>query len=145
MDHLQQLLRQNEAELAHALQWENEFQSEVQREKDILTAKNELHLALDKHSRRLHDADNQSEQLERDIKLLFETNRNSVLQARPSVEESVVVAKEQLDNHHHHEAGTAGINWRNRKGVKAGRRATTAGLHFCFYYYNVMYLSFVIV
>ncbi|XP_016350737.1 ras association domain-containing protein 7-like [Sinocyclocheilus anshuiensis] len=99
MDHLQQLLRRNESELAHVLHWENEFQSEVQREKDMLRQKNKLHLTLDKHSRRLHDTDNQSEQLERDIKLLFETKRNGVLQARPSVEESVVIAKEQLDNH----------------------------------------------
>ncbi|XP_052415906.1 ras association domain-containing protein 7 [Carassius gibelio] len=102
MDHLQQLIRRNEAELAEALHWENEFQSEVQREKDILWQKNELHLALDKHSRRLHDTDNQSEQLERDIRMLVETKRNGVLQARPSVEESVVIAKEQLDNHQHH-------------------------------------------
>ncbi|XP_059390582.1 ras association domain-containing protein 7-like [Carassius carassius] len=104
MDHLQQLIRQNEAELADALHWENEFQSEVQRERDILWQKNELHLALDKHSRRLLDTDNQAEQLERDIRMLFETKRNGVLQARPSVKESVVIAKEQLDNHQHHRA-----------------------------------------
>ncbi len=144
MDHLQQLLRQNEAELAHALQWENEFQSEVQREKDILRQKNELHLALDKHSRRLHDADNQSEQLERDIKLLFETNRNSVLQARPSVEESVVVAKEQLDNHQHHEAELQA----SIEEIEKELRLAEEQLQVCisvFINYNVMYLSFVIV
>uniref|UniRef100_A0A673JWX8 Ras association domain-containing protein 7-like n=1 Tax=Sinocyclocheilus rhinocerous TaxID=307959 RepID=A0A673JWX8_9TELE len=99
MDHLQQLLRRNESELAHVLHWENEFQSEVQREKDMLRQKSELHLTLDKHNRRLHDTDNQSEHLERDIKLLFETKRNGVLHARPSFEESAVIAKEQLDNH----------------------------------------------
>ncbi|KAL0188649.1 hypothetical protein M9458_015748, partial [Cirrhinus mrigala] len=104
MDHLQQLLRQNEAELAQALHWDNEFQFEVQKEKDMLRQKNELHLALDKHSRRLHETGNQSEQLERDLKLLIETKRNGVLQARPSVEESVVKAKEQLDNHQRHGA-----------------------------------------
>ncbi|KAK2914086.1 hypothetical protein QQF64_030057 [Cirrhinus molitorella] len=104
MDHLQQLSKRNKAELDHALHWEDEFQSEVQREKDMLRQKNELHLALDKHNRRLQDTDNHSVQLERDIKLLIETKRNGVLQARPSVEESVVMAKEQLNNHQRHGA-----------------------------------------
>ncbi|XP_067293554.1 ras association domain-containing protein 7b isoform X2 [Pseudorasbora parva] len=99
MNHLQQFFRRNETELAHAQYWENEFQSEVQREKDILRKKDELHLSLDKHSQRLHDTDSHCELLERDIQLLIETKRNGMLQARPSVEESVLIAKEQLDSH----------------------------------------------
>lgn len=98
MDHLQRFLRRNEDELAHAAYWENEFQSEVQIEKDTLRKINELHLSLDKHSQMLHDTDSQSELLERDIRLLMESKRNGMLQVRPSVEESVLIAKE-LDNH----------------------------------------------
>ncbi|XDV17908.1 hypothetical protein PO909_023701 [Leuciscus waleckii] len=99
MDHLQRLFRRNEDELAHVPYWENEFQSEVQIEKDMLRKKNELHLSLDKHNQRLHDTGSQSELLERDIQLLIESKRNGMLQARPSVEESVLIVKEQLDNH----------------------------------------------
>ncbi len=122
----------------------NEFQSEVQEKRTFYGKKNELHLALDKHSRRLHDADNQSEQLERDIKLLFETKRNSVLQTRPSVEESVVVAKEQLDNHQHHEAELQA----SIEEIEKELRLAEEQLQVCisvFINYNVMYLSFVIV
>lgn len=141
MDHLQQLLGRNEAELAHALHWENEFQSEVQREKDILRQKNELHLALDKHSRRLHDTDNQSEQLERDIKLLFETKRNGVLQARPSVEESVVIAKEQLGNHQRQGAELQA----STEEIEKELRLAEEQLQVCisvFITHNVVYLSY---
>ncbi|KAG1935082.1 ras association domain-containing protein [Pimephales promelas] len=99
MDHLQRFFKRNEDELAHATYWENEFQSEVQIEKDMLRKKNELHLSLDKHNQRLHDTDSRSELLERDIQLLIESKRNGMRQARPSVEESVLIAKEQLDNH----------------------------------------------
>ncbi|XP_051573514.1 ras association domain-containing protein 7-like [Myxocyprinus asiaticus] len=101
MDYLQQAVRQNEADLAHEQYWENEFRSEVQKENDILKQKNELHAALEKHSQMLHDKGNQSEQLEHDIKLLFERKRNGMHQARPSVEESVLIAKGKLDNQQH--------------------------------------------
>lgn len=141
IDHLQQLLRRNEAELANALLWENEFQSEVQREKDILRQKNELHLALDKHNRRLHDTDNQSEQLERDIRLLSETKRNGLLQARPSVEESVVIAKEQLDNHQHHGAELQA----SIEEIEKELRLAEEQLQVCisvFITHSVMYLSY---
>ncbi|XP_052007143.1 ras association domain-containing protein 7-like [Xyrauchen texanus] len=101
MNYLQQAVRHNEAELGHKQYWENEFRSEVQKENDILKQKNELHAALEKHSQMLHDTGNQSEQLERDIKLLFECKRNGMHQARPSVEESVLIAKGKLDNEQH--------------------------------------------
>ncbi|NP_922933.1 ras association domain-containing protein 7b [Danio rerio] len=104
MDRLQQAFRRSEAELAHAKFWEDEFQSEVQKEKDILQQKNELKIALDKQNRRLHDTDSQSEQLQREIQVLIETKRNGMLLVKPSVEESVVKAKEQLVNHQRHGA-----------------------------------------
>lgn len=98
MDHLQQALRRSEAELAHLPYWEKEFHSEIQREKDILKQKNELSIAIDKESRRQHDTETRTEQLERDIQLLVESKKNGMHEARPSIEESVTMTKRQLDN-----------------------------------------------
>ncbi|XP_051982622.1 ras association domain-containing protein 7-like [Xyrauchen texanus] len=98
MDYLQKALMQNEEELGHEHYWISEFHSEVQREKDIFKKRNELHSALDKQNRRLRDTGNQSEQLEHDVQLLIESKRNGLHQAMPSVEESVLIVKGQLDN-----------------------------------------------
>ncbi|XP_055065165.2 ras association domain-containing protein 7b [Misgurnus anguillicaudatus] len=97
MDHLQQNLRRNEEELAHLPYWESEFHSEVQRENDMLRRKNELNAAIDKESRRQHDTETLSEQLERDIQLL--SKRNGIHEASHSVEESVTIARRKLENH----------------------------------------------
>ncbi|KAA0723609.1 Ras association domain-containing protein 7 [Triplophysa tibetana] len=101
VDHLQQALRRNETELAHLPYWEKEFHSETQKEKDILKQKNELSIAIDKESRRQHDTETLTEELERDIQLIFESKRNGMHKTRPSIEDSVTLAKRQLDNLQH--------------------------------------------
>lgn len=101
MDHLQQALRRNDAELAHLPYWEKQFDSEFQKENDMLKQRNELSIAIDKENRKQHDAETLSVELERDIQLLTDSKRNGMHDARPSIEDSVIIAKRQLDNLQH--------------------------------------------
>ncbi|CAL1595454.1 unnamed protein product [Knipowitschia caucasica] len=91
MDHLEQVMRRNQAELAHEQYWEDELQAEVDREKGMRRKLGELHSKLDDCGRRLHDFSVRSDQLEQEIQ------RESQLQANSnSPEDSLDAVKAEL-------------------------------------------------
>ncbi|XP_062845782.1 ras association domain-containing protein 7b [Trichomycterus rosablanca] len=96
MDYLGETFRRNEAELAHLDYWESEYHAEVQREQSMLRQLREIHVALDDHSRRIHETETVCGRLERDSQLQAD-NRNGIRHAQVSVEESVGNVRAQLD------------------------------------------------
>ncbi|XP_031717897.1 ras association domain-containing protein 7 [Anarrhichthys ocellatus] len=67
MDTLELVVRRNQAELAHEHYWEEEFQVEVEREREMRNKLGELHAKLDDCGRRLHDFSVRAAQLEQEI------------------------------------------------------------------------------
>ncbi|KAK9516903.1 hypothetical protein VZT92_024811 [Zoarces viviparus] len=67
MDTLELAVRRNQAELAHEKYWEEEFQAEVEREREMRKKLGELHAKLDDCGRRLHDFSVRAAQLEQEI------------------------------------------------------------------------------
>ncbi|KAJ0029662.1 hypothetical protein NQD34_004659 [Periophthalmus magnuspinnatus] len=88
---LEQVMRRNQAELAHEQYWEDELQAELEREKGMRRKLGELHSKLDDCGRRLHDFSVRSDQLEQEIQ------RESQLQANStSPEDSLDAVKAEL-------------------------------------------------
>ncbi|XP_039989886.1 ras association domain-containing protein 7 [Xiphias gladius] len=67
MDTLEQVMRRNQAELAHEQYWEEELQAEVERERGMRRKLGELHAKLDDCGRRLHEFSVRSAQLDQEI------------------------------------------------------------------------------
>ncbi|XP_029378704.1 ras association domain-containing protein 8 [Echeneis naucrates] len=67
IDTLEQMMRRNEAELAHEQYWEKELQAEVEKERGMRRKLGELHAKLDDCGRRLHEFSVRSAQLEQEI------------------------------------------------------------------------------
>lgn len=101
MDYLGETFRCNEAELAHLDYWESEYHAEVQREQSMVRQLRELHVAIDEHSRRIHETETQCGRLERDIQVQAE-NRNGIRNAQVNMEDSVGKLRVQLDVAQHH-------------------------------------------
>ncbi|KAL7831012.1 hypothetical protein SRHO_G00305140 [Serrasalmus rhombeus] len=102
MDLLGEAFRCNEAELAHGEYWESEYLSEVQREQSMLKQLRNIHAALDEHNQRIHETENQSGRLQRDIQLQAENRKNGMRHARAGIEESMGQVRGQLDTAHRH-------------------------------------------
>ncbi|XP_018519823.1 ras association domain-containing protein 7 [Lates calcarifer] len=91
MDTLEQVMRRNQAELAHEEYWEEELQVEVEKERGMRRKLGELHAKLDECGRRLHEFSVRSAQLEQEIQ------RESQAEGRASgPEESLDTVKEEL-------------------------------------------------
>ncbi|XP_062245865.1 ras association domain-containing protein 8 [Platichthys flesus] len=91
VDTLEQVMRRNQAELAHEQYWEEELQAEVDKERGMRRKLGELHAKLDDCGRRLHEFSVRSAQLEQDIQ------RESQTEARANgPEESLDVVKSEL-------------------------------------------------
>ncbi|XP_036440219.1 LOW QUALITY PROTEIN: ras association domain-containing protein 7b [Colossoma macropomum] len=97
MDLLGEAFRRNEAELAHGEYWESEYLSEVQREQSMLKQLRNINAALDEQSQRIHETENQSGSLQRDIQLQAENRKNGMRHARAGIEESLGQVRGQLD------------------------------------------------
>lgn len=67
METLEQVVRRNQAELAHEQYWEEELQAEVEKERGMRRKLGELHAKLDDCGRRLHEFSVRSSQLEKEI------------------------------------------------------------------------------
>ncbi|KAM9753166.1 ras association domain-containing protein 7 isoform 1-T5 [Menidia menidia] len=97
MDVLEQLMRRNQAELAHEQYWEEELQTEVERERGMRRKLGELHSKLDDCGRRLHEFSVRSAQLEQEIQ------RESQAESKASMpEESLDAVKAELWNQERH-------------------------------------------
>ncbi|KAJ0069664.1 hypothetical protein NL108_011955, partial [Boleophthalmus pectinirostris] len=91
VERLEQVMRRNQAELAHEQYWEDELQAELEREKGMRRKLGELHSKLDDCGRRLHDFSVRSDQLEQELQ------RESQLQANSSSpEDSLDAVKAEL-------------------------------------------------
>uniref|UniRef100_A0A8C6T2E1 Ras association domain family member 7a n=1 Tax=Neogobius melanostomus TaxID=47308 RepID=A0A8C6T2E1_9GOBI len=88
MDLLEQVVRRNQAELAHEQYWEDELQVELERETGMRRKLGELHSTLDDCGRRLHEFSVRSDQLEQEIQ------REIQIQTTP--EDSLNVVKAEL-------------------------------------------------
>lgn len=97
LDALEQTMRRNQAELAQEQYWEEELQTEMEREHGMRRKLGELHAKLDDCGRRLHEFSVRSAQLEQDIQResLAEGNAN-----KP--EESLDAVRAQLKNQENH-------------------------------------------
>lgn len=100
MNYLGDKFRYNEAELAHGEYWESEYHSELQKEQNMLKKLKELNVALDEHSRRIHQTETQSERLEHDIHLQEHT-KNGMRHTQANMEQSLGQMKAQLDTVQH--------------------------------------------
>lgn len=96
MNYLEDKFRYNQAELSHGEYWESEYHSEVQKEQSMLKELREFNTALDEHSRRIHETENQSVRLARDLNLQ-ENRKNGMRHTQANVEQSLGQVKEQLD------------------------------------------------
>ncbi|CAJ1057405.1 ras association domain-containing protein 7 [Xyrichtys novacula] len=97
MDALELALRRNQAELAHEQYWEEEFQTEVERERGMRRKLGELHAQLDDCGRRLHEFSVRSAQLEQEIQ------RESQAEGKANgPEESLDAMKAELHIQEHH-------------------------------------------
>ncbi|MCJ8747349.1 hypothetical protein PDJAM_G00152490 [Pangasius djambal] len=95
MNYLEDKFRHNEAELAHGEYWESEYHSEVQKEQSMLKQLRELNVALDDHSRKIHETETHSGSLERDIHLQ-ENRKNGMRHTQANVEQSLGQIRAQL-------------------------------------------------
>ncbi|KAF4091049.1 hypothetical protein AMELA_G00032700 [Ameiurus melas] len=100
MNYLGNKFRQNEAELAHGEYWESEYHLEVQNEQSMLKQLRELNVALDEHSRRIHETEIQSGRLERNIHLQ-EDRKNGMRHTQADMEQSLGQIRAQLDTVQH--------------------------------------------
>lgn len=97
MDALEQAMRRNQAELAQEQYWEEEFQTEVERERGMRRKLGELHAKLDDCGRRLHEFSVRSAQLEQEIQ------RESQVEGKASrPEESLDAMKAELHSQENH-------------------------------------------
>ncbi|XP_023271293.1 ras association domain-containing protein 8-like [Seriola lalandi dorsalis] len=93
MDTLEQVMRRNQAELAHEQYWEEELQAEGENERGMRRKLGELHAKLDDCGRRLHEFSVRSAQLEQEIQ------RESQAEGRTNgPEESLDVVKAELQS-----------------------------------------------
>lgn len=93
MDALEQLMRKNQAELAHEKYWEEELQVETEKERGMRRKLGELHAKLDDCGRRLHEFSVRSAQLEQEIQ------RESQAEGKaPSSQESLDDMRAELKN-----------------------------------------------
>ncbi|XP_071359509.1 ras association domain-containing protein 7 [Trachinotus anak] len=93
VDTLEQVMRRNQAELAHEQYWEEELQAEVEKERGMRRKLGELHATLDDCGRRLHEFSVRSAQLEQEIQ------RESQAEGRANgPEESLDVVKAELQS-----------------------------------------------
>uniref|UniRef100_H3D1E2 Ras association domain family member 7 n=1 Tax=Tetraodon nigroviridis TaxID=99883 RepID=H3D1E2_TETNG len=93
MNALEQVMRKNQAELAHEKYWEEELQVETEKERGMRRKLGELHAKLDDCGRRLHEFSVRSAQLEQEIQ------RESQAEARgPSPQESLEDVRAELKN-----------------------------------------------
>ncbi|XP_053283189.1 ras association domain-containing protein 8 [Pleuronectes platessa] len=91
VDTLEQVMRRNQAELAHEQYWEEELQAEVDKERGMRRKLGELHAKLDDCGRRLHEFSVRSAQLEQDIQRESQTEATA-----NGPEESLDVVKSEL-------------------------------------------------
>uniref|UniRef100_A0A674N5E6 Ras association domain family member 7 n=1 Tax=Takifugu rubripes TaxID=31033 RepID=A0A674N5E6_TAKRU len=97
LDALEQVLRKNQAELAHEQYWEEELQAETEKERGMRRKLGELHAKLDDCGRRLHEFSVRSAQLEQDIQ------RESRAEGKaPRPQESLDEVKTELKNQEAH-------------------------------------------
>lgn len=97
MDALEQTMRRNQAELAQEQYWEEELQTEMEKEHGMRRKLGELHAKLDDCGRRLHEFSVRSAQLEQDIQ------RESLAEGKANKsEESLDAVKAQLKNQENH-------------------------------------------
>ncbi|XP_058501966.1 ras association domain-containing protein 8 [Solea solea] len=93
LDTLEQVMRRNQAELAHEQYWEEELQAEVEIERGMRRKLGDLHAKLDDCGRRLHDFSVRSDQLEQEIQ------RESQAEVGANgPEESVGIVKAELQS-----------------------------------------------
>nr|XP_019957659.1 PREDICTED: ras association domain-containing protein 8-like [Paralichthys olivaceus]XP_019957660.1 PREDICTED: ras association domain-containing protein 8-like [Paralichthys olivaceus]XP_019957661.1 PREDICTED: ras association domain-containing protein 8-like [Paralichthys olivaceus]XP_019957662.1 PREDICTED: ras association domain-containing protein 8-like [Paralichthys olivaceus] len=93
VDTLEQVMRRNQAELAHEQYWEEEFQAELEKERGMRRKLGELHAKLDDCGRRLHEFSVRSAQLEQEIQ------RESHAEAAVNgPEDSLDAVKEELQS-----------------------------------------------
>lgn len=100
LDALEQVLRKNQAELAHEQYWEEELQAETEKERGMRRKLGELHAKLDDCGRRLHEFSVRSAQLEQEI----QRESQAELKA-PRPQEPLDDVKTELKNQEAH--GTA--------------------------------------
>ncbi|XP_054476739.1 ras association domain-containing protein 7 [Anoplopoma fimbria] len=97
MDTLEQVVRRNQAELAHEQYWEEELQAEVEREQGMRRKLGELHAKLDDCGRRLHEFSVRSAQLEKEIQREIQTEGKA-----NGPEESLDAIKAELQSRENH-------------------------------------------
>lgn len=93
MDALEQLMRKNQAELAHEKYWEEELQVETEKERGMRRKLGELHAKLDDCGRRLHEFSVRSAQLEQEIQREGQAEGKA-----PSSQESLDDMRAELKN-----------------------------------------------
>lgn len=93
IDTLEQVMRRNQAELAHEEYWEEQLQVEAERERGMRRELGDLHTSLDDCGRRLHEFSLHSAQLEQEIR------RESVAEGETNgPEESLDAVRAQLQS-----------------------------------------------
>lgn len=94
---LEQVMRKNQAELAHEQYWEEELQAEAEKERGMRRKLGELHAKLDDCGRRLHEFSVRSAQLEQEIQRESQAEGTD-----PSPRESLEDMKEELKSQEAH-------------------------------------------
>lgn len=115
MEALEQVMRSNQAELAHEKYWEEELQVESEKERGMRRKLGELHSKLDDCGRRLHEFSVRSAQLEQEIQRESQAEGKS-----PSPQDSVDSMRAELQSQ---EAYGTGLEEQLFETDKAVRKA----------------------
>lgn len=99
LDTLAQVMRRNQAELAHEPHWEEELQAEAETEQGMRRRLSELHSKLDDCGRQLHEFSVRSAQLEQEIQL-----ESQAAGKVSGIKESLDAVKEELKSRERHGA-----------------------------------------
>ncbi|XP_037539334.1 ras association domain-containing protein 7 [Nematolebias whitei] len=99
LDTLEQVMRRNQAELAHEQHWEEELQAEAESEQGMRRRLSELHSKLDDCGRQLHEFSVRSAHLEQEIQL-----ESQAVGKVSGIKESLDAVKEELKSRERHGA-----------------------------------------